>query len=359
MSKKTMRRCYLHVGTPKTGTTTLQRFLHEHGGALAPFGYLVPRAGAGPKGGHHRLLHALNGTPLPVQFSGIIREFLDEAAAHPDTEVLISTELLESYFKHRPKDNPVLSFLREAGFEVVLLGYFRNQPQRLSSGYSQAVKALRTVRSFEERVARLKASGALDYTFWQSFTMENGCALRARPFNHEVRSSGLIEDFLATLGVTDANLQYDVASTVNRSPGPSTVAAVQEVMRRASAQGHRWTHRQRVHAMKLIGEVVLDPQFVEKPFCGLDTGTAREVQAFYRPSNDRFAEAAWGADWASIFKEDVNAEFERNVFDPATASAEAKERFAAILDRLWSGMQPIMDNPRLQAEQEMAPANLN
>ena len=34
--------CILHIGTPKTGTSTLQRYLHKNRSALADQGYFVP-----------------------------------------------------------------------------------------------------------------------------------------------------------------------------------------------------------------------------------------------------------------------------------------------------------------------------
>jgi hypothetical protein len=55
----------------------------------------------------------------------------------------------------------------------------------------------------------------------------------------------------------------------------------------------------------------------------------------------------------------VEATFERNVFDPATASHETRERYAEILERLWSGMQAIMDNPRLRKEPDTVRARLD
>ena len=38
----------LHAGTPKTGTTSLQLFLHTHHDALLDRGILYPRAGIAP-----------------------------------------------------------------------------------------------------------------------------------------------------------------------------------------------------------------------------------------------------------------------------------------------------------------------
>jgi hypothetical protein len=348
-----MRRCYLHVGTPKTGSTTIQNFLHDHGPSLLRYGCFVPTSGAGNGGSHFPFAKAVSGKPVAARYRNCVREVLQESSDHPGTDMVVSTEALESLCKQHPIDNPVVALLNRNGFEVILVGYFRNQPQRINSGYAQIVKSLRTTMSIESRVSRIGDSGKLDYTFWNRFAAENGCQLLARPFNAAVRSNGIVEDFLTTLGILNHGLRYNVEARANRSPGPSGLAAILEIMRRAEQRGHRWTDRQRVRAKKLLSELIDEPQFAEEPFCGLDTQAARRIQAFYKPMNDRFAETVWDSDWATIFKEDVEAEFVPNIFDPATASEEAKQRYAAILDRLWSGMQAIMMNPQLQKEPEL------
>jgi hypothetical protein len=221
------------------------------------------------------------------------------------------------------------------------------------------VKSLKTNISFEARVKRNFAAARFDYRYWVGFAAGNGCQLVARPFNRPVRTAGVVEDFLATVGVPDHGIKVDGRSTANRSPGPCALAAMQEVMRRAKERGHRWTHRQRFRAMRLLAEVIDDPRFAEAPFCGLDTETARRIQAFYKAANDEFAGVVWGTDWETVFREDVEATFERNIFDPATATPEAKERYAEILARLWPGMLAILNNPRLRKEPETVRTRLD
>ena len=354
-----MRRCTLHFGTPKTGSTTIQRFLGEHGRSLLRFGCLVPRTGTGPGGSHFPIARTLSRQAVPARYLELPAALLQEVSKHPGTDIVLTSELLDDLFRQHPIDNPVISFFRRSGFEVTLVGYFRNQPQRINSGYAQAVKSLKTNISFNARVNRNLTAARFDYRYWIGFAADNGCRLVARPFNKPVRTAGIVEDFLATIGVTDHGLKLDTRSQANRSPGPCALAAVQEVMCRAKERGHRWTHRQRFRAMRLLAEVIDDPRYKEAPFCGLDTETARRIQSFYKAPNDEFAGLVWGTDWDTVFKEDVEATFERNVFDPATASPEAKERYAEMLDRLWSGMQAIMDNPRLRKEPETLRAELD
>lgn len=285
------------------------------------------------------------GIAVPPQFANSPTEFTEAAARHPKADVVISAELLTRKLGSPRRANPILSFFAQCGFEVVLVGYFRNQPQRMNSGYSQGVKSLRRHISFENRVASWRSAGALDYTTCTNYAAEYGIRLLARPFNAAVKSNGVVQDFLKTLGVDPQAFKIGPEPRNNVSIGPCAVAAVQETVRRAAERKHRWTDEQKAAAKALITRIAQEPEFAERPFCGFDTKGARAIQAFFQPSNDRFAKAAWGEDWAAIYKQDVEAEFERNVYEPATATAQAKELYGAILERFWSGMQPIMNDP--------------
>ena len=348
-----MRRCYLHIGTPKTGSTAIQYSIHENAAVLLEQGLLVPTVGCGPQGGHHPLIKALLGIPVPPRLANSPRQFIEVAERHPNANVVVSAELLTGNLQSQPAMEAVLSFFRRCGFEVVLLGYFRNQPQHLNSGYSQAVKALQLIGSFDRHANHLLSSGQLDYAASADLAAGYGLPLIARPFNAAVKAGGVINDFLRTVGVDLQACKLAGERRDNRSLGPCAVAAVLEMVRRAAERNHAWTHPQRVAGKALINHIADEPQFTEKPFCGFDTEGARGIQSFYRPSNDRFAKAMWGDDWASVFKEDVEAEFERNVFEPETASPERKDLYSAILERFWSGMQPIMTDPRFQKERPL------
>ena len=74
------RQIYLHIGFPKTGTTSIQTWLTEHAPALAAHGVLYPahgRDGQEYQYGHHRLARSLVERPmseLTVTWEMAIRE---------------------------------------------------------------------------------------------------------------------------------------------------------------------------------------------------------------------------------------------------------------------------------------------
>ena len=60
------RQIYLHIGFPKTGTTSIQTWLTEHAAALAAHGVLYPaigRDGQEYQYGHHRLARSWSRDP--------------------------------------------------------------------------------------------------------------------------------------------------------------------------------------------------------------------------------------------------------------------------------------------------------
>src|SRR3954449_4869255 len=73
-----MRRCFLHIGTPKTGTSSLQAILSTHQDELRQHGFLYPRAGRVPMGAHHNISMELSGARRFRSEFGTIEDLLSE-----------------------------------------------------------------------------------------------------------------------------------------------------------------------------------------------------------------------------------------------------------------------------------------
>ena len=94
------KRLLLHGGTPKTGTTALQRWLHGNRSHLASHGFLYPVHGTdGETPKHQWLITALrqsDGEMVSEAAAGIAAELED--LAHPIHTVILSTEGLYNHF---------------------------------------------------------------------------------------------------------------------------------------------------------------------------------------------------------------------------------------------------------------------
>lgn len=96
---------YLHIGTHKTATTTLQHFFSRNRGVLRKAGLFYPQqdiVGAPKHYAHHRVAHAIAGRDDKMDFDGAAT-FLAKAMelAGDDDRVLISAEPFFRHMIHR------------------------------------------------------------------------------------------------------------------------------------------------------------------------------------------------------------------------------------------------------------------
>ena len=125
---------YLHVGLPKTGTTTIQSALADHAGDLADAGILYPRGRHAQRAAAFELLgQRVPGHDLPV--AGAFDRLLDQIAAHSGDRVVVSEEELGLC---RPRHvHRVLRALRDHRVFVVV--GVRDLARTLVSAWQQSV----------------------------------------------------------------------------------------------------------------------------------------------------------------------------------------------------------------------------
>jgi hypothetical protein len=144
---------YIHIGAPKTATSTLQAILARKAGKLAKAGVLYP---ALPRHGdaHHvlvcDLIEKFQGSRMPDFWYGQFprgqawASLREEIAGQGDDlqSVVISSEL---FFGQSRKLRPMLAEIKEhlAGHTVKIVCYLRRQDQLYSSFFNQDVKGAR------------------------------------------------------------------------------------------------------------------------------------------------------------------------------------------------------------------------
>lgn len=135
------RRCYLHVGLPKTGTSFLQSVFRQSEGALAAQGLdLLPRTWLGRR----YLTVALRGrldpdTDPPAAFK-VLDKLAKEAANAQGDRALISREVLGALTPDQIP--PLLEAL--PGYEVHLIVTVRDLARTLPSGWQQETQTTST-----------------------------------------------------------------------------------------------------------------------------------------------------------------------------------------------------------------------
>ena len=122
-----MRRCFIHIGTHKTGTTAVQQLLSRNESRLQQMGYLYPKAGRLERlPGQHNLAWQISGDRRFRDNHGTIDDLIREIKNSSD-DVILSSEDFECSLYHTPTLSGFISLLQSHGFLVTVILYVRNQ----------------------------------------------------------------------------------------------------------------------------------------------------------------------------------------------------------------------------------------
>jgi hypothetical protein len=111
------RRVFLHIGLPKTGTTSLQTFLARNRALLREGGFEYPEVATNPAGNaHHNLTWKLLGSESYAPDRGTLEEFIRHASALPRSipNLVVSSEGFSHYISlAAPSGNAFTAWLKE------------------------------------------------------------------------------------------------------------------------------------------------------------------------------------------------------------------------------------------------------
>jgi hypothetical protein len=334
------RRCILHVGAPKTATTSIQFMLKQNKRRFLKHGFLIPESGQGRSGSHRILAHDLAGRPLQ-EIDGVSRKFVHEVLKSDAHTVLISSEFLWPIMAVPFQAERVIGHLRAIGLDITLVVYVRNQPQFFNSAYVQASTSLRQGDEFPSFVNRgFTKKNHYAYSHWISIAERHELTVLARPYLQMVRRGGVMEDFLTTIGVSSPGT-FDTAVERNRSAGPFTVAVARELVRRIGAP-KRLTPSQTLACKKAFRTELGRHDIKDDAYCGLTTPLAAEIEQRYFDDNARFAAFAWGTSWQEMFSSDLGLSHEANDYAVTGVPPERQALMAEVLARLKPKIDAVL-----------------
>lgn len=204
------RTCYLHIGTGKTGSTSIQATFSGNRERLAAAGLLYP----GGASCHYRLVSLFSARPRRVRDhlkSGMtddaimadVHAFRDgmlaEIAESDAPAVLLSSE---DFFTLRPPAFArAMEFVRGIAPEVVVVCYIRHPVGRMLSGLQQRVKVGRmTLAEFDPATFERSMTERLE----EILPALEGAELRLRPFDRQqLRGGDVVRDLLQVCGMPD------------------------------------------------------------------------------------------------------------------------------------------------------------
>ena len=341
-----MKRCILHIGPPKTGSTSLQHFLATNRETLAAHGIDYPAIGGGLHHGDlfRPLFVASTGetkgdlrTALPA-FEQAIEAIV--AAAGGDVLILSAEGLMRLSERDRLHEVFVSLFSRH-GYSLESVAFIRPQFSYFNSKYAQGAKLFRIRERFSRYLeAQIREDGANYLGLFRPWYETPGLSLAPVPFTREEMPHGLAHRFFAACGLLDrldGVLDWQTVSGLNVSPGPKTV----EVLRRLAAR--RLKHRLKGNPVAIRTFILTETSergWNATSFRGVDEALKARIVAHHAVSNAAFAERFWGASWDETFAEESARPATSNEYYPGNPESqdEAELRaFVALVERRFAG----------------------
>jgi len=233
------KKLILHIGTEKTGTTSIQDFLSDNKDELVEQGVFIPKTPCGLSPNHRKLATAcLDGLHRDDSFKEFnIKDF---SRWKENTLVEIRNELVSSnlkvhvlsseHFSSRlvgvASINRLYTFLKEIYSEIKVVIYFRRQDEYAVSLYSTYLKSGGDSKSILPKMP-----------LYERFDYYNMCkkwervfgigSLEVRVFDRKIlRGGNVISDFCQIAGINEL-----YTKEVARETNPSLSPLAQEVLR--------------------------------------------------------------------------------------------------------------------------------
>lgn len=258
----------IHAGTSKTGTTSIQGFLHRNSELLAKrgFHFLV----TGRKHIAHTPIHrALRSPEAPILWKSIEDEMSEggEGTYILSSEYFFSKSAADGFAEHMPRN------LRD---RTRVLVYVRRQDKYAESLYKQHVKVGRILPDPVTHYERSKNSYRYLDELSAHASVFGDDAIQVRPFEGSKLVGGdVIEDLIAALGIREAEGLDRETDASNRSLSREAMEVVGAIARNTGMNA-----RQIMREMQRSGDTKL-----MRSGDVFDMSTRKDMMAFYAQSN--------------------------------------------------------------------------
>ena len=227
-----VKRIFLHIGTHKTATTTIQKGCGENSSALLSAGWFYPTTGMYMLGQHNIAWEMASGHEQPwnqinywVQFRpecGGIDALKEEIDASSAENIILSSEDFDGLRTERIQ----LLADKLSTYNVEVIVYLREQASLLQSAWAQFVKSGFITIDFagflDDRLGKssekLRYFGAYDLflqPWMDAFGSEH---VHPKRFSRDAFRGNIFHDFLLECKVPDVE-QYTIPENQNVSPG--------------------------------------------------------------------------------------------------------------------------------------------
>lgn len=194
-----MKKVILHIGRHKSGTSSLQGFLHTNSGILKAMGVLYPNTGRGKQVAHHRLASFLERPKCDSKEYQQLKAQLKRETKNFDTIIISS----EGFQNCRDLDG-LRDFFSDYHLHIVV--YFREILDYLQSAYAQSVQNTNESRNFELYAEQTKLNYQAFYNRWAKIAD----SISAHYFHRNaLKNQDIIDDFLSVSGLDMQKLESE------------------------------------------------------------------------------------------------------------------------------------------------------
>ena len=339
-------RLILHIGMHKTASTTIQKRLKANNQRLKEFGYhyVSKNRKALLKAVQDENFQPWRKLIRQAQTDGLTPIVSHEAFSH----ILCR---LRSGKTNSCIGDWLLKKMNQAGVNVTVIGFVRDQPSYLNSHYTQHVKRFVTAQSLEAYAADAM----------QSSIKRNSCDpeqlfgwLEKHPSVHAVffpygrsitppQSLGdgprdPFEQLIHCLRIPET-VQFKPVANLNTQPGDLAIRAALQLSHELKREGVL-LGKSAKRARTLLCLEAEQRNWMETPFQGLNPELNQRIRTHFAAANNRFANRIWGCPWDQIFNPDTAAQSripsaaEQQAIDQAVR--RIRRRLVPPAQRLWS-----------------------
>ena len=306
---------------------------------LAAQGIYVPKTRTNGYRQPHRLLakEFLDKKFGDVSLGGFEALKAELASFGTPEHILVSSEFFQNALLSQDNLERLRRTFAAMGYRVRLVAYIRPQIAYINSSYTQAARRLENTHGIDDFIASALTKLRFDYEkFLLPAVRFDGIDTAYRPFNREILTCGIAQDFLSTLGISaDAMAGMEIPPAKNVSPGPKTVAAFLELNRMLVNQRVAPDLPRRRMARSLILELGKELGWNTTKFSGITVDQAQRIQDRFAPGNDTFATMVWNRSWADVYGEESVSVPPLNVFQRDSASPQDRNEFDEVVEMAW------------------------
>jgi hypothetical protein len=210
-----VHRIVIHIGTHKTGTTSIQAFLAKNRTRLKECGILYPYAGTRDRlPGPHNIAWELSGDARFDPRMGTVSDLLSEVCRSEERTTILSSEDFEYLPQHPHALMNFDSMLVRAGFSTEYVVLFRSTDTYGESLYHELLERGLTVSEHDFRVRIKKDQYFLRNDGWffefdrarfvRRWTEILGGKMSSYGFDHMISRRGLLPEFMTLIGASDS-----------------------------------------------------------------------------------------------------------------------------------------------------------